>query len=318
MLLIALLTVTRAEGNDACQADFDGNGVVEFADFLLFSGQFGQRGGETCTRAIDADSLAVVTGLRDSISALQAALGATRFAVTQLQSTTTELQNALASETERANENQRLLTASNDAFNSLAQTRCPESEPAAPAPQPPGAPVPQPEPGPPVVIETQPEPEPEPPTPTLSLSFETTVVETTVTDISELYVAYIKVFINGLEGVPELPATKWRSLGMETELDVRSWGDAAGRPLYIWDIYGGPGGEPRRGHGDIAHNAEFERIWFPGVSTLLNNGGHIANVLLSAKIRPTRPLNTKVMVGPFWHNGKLVPGMSSNIEGIAK
>ncbi len=160
ILLIALLAVTRAEGNDACQADFDGNGIVDFADFLLFNGLYGQRGGEQCAMTVDADSLAVVTTLRDSISALQAALGATRFAVATLQTTTTELQNALASETERANENQRLLTASNDAFNSLAQTRCPENEPAA-QPEPP-VPAPQPEPEPPVVIEPPLEPEPDP------------------------------------------------------------------------------------------------------------------------------------------------------------
>ena len=180
LLLIALSAVTSAEGNDACQADFDGNGVVDFADFLLFNTLYGQRGGEQCAATVDADSLAVVTTLRDSITALQAALGATRFAVATLQSTTTELQTALASETERANENKRLLTASNDAFNSLAQTRCPESEPAA-QPEPP-APQPQPEPEPPVVIETQPPPQPpaEPPPgpepePTPSLSFEVTV-----------------------------------------------------------------------------------------------------------------------------------------------
>ena len=147
LLLIALLAAASAEANDACQADFDGNGVVDFADFLLFNGLYGQSGGETCAMTVDADSLAVVTALRDSIVALQATLGATRFAVVQLQ-------NTLASETERANENQRLLTASNDAFNSLAQTRCPESEPAA-----------QPEPEPPVVIETPPQTEPSPPEP---------------------------------------------------------------------------------------------------------------------------------------------------------
>ena len=172
LLLIALLAVTRAEANDACQADFDGSGVVDFADFLLFNTLYGQRGGETCAKAVDADSLAMVSTLRDSIVALQAALGATRFAVATLQSTTTELQNALASETERANENQRRLTASNDAFNSLAQTRCQESEPEPEPPQgpePPGAPAPQPEPPapaplpePPVVIEPPPEPEPPP------------------------------------------------------------------------------------------------------------------------------------------------------------
>ena len=159
LLLLALLAATRAEGNDACQADFDGNGIVDFADFMLFNGLYGQSGGETCAMTVDADSLAVVTALRDSISALQAALGATRFAVATLQSTTTELQNALASETERANENKRLLTASNDAFNSLAQTRCPESEPAA-QPEPP---APATEPEPPVVIEPQPATEPPPP-----------------------------------------------------------------------------------------------------------------------------------------------------------
>ena len=196
LLLIALLAVTSAEGNDACQADFDGNGVVDFADFLLFNTLYGQRGGEQCAATVDADSLAVVTTLRDSITALQAALGATRFAVATLQATTTELQNALASETERANENKRLLTASNDAFNSLAQTRCPESEPAAqPEPEPPVVIEPPPEPEPPVVIETQPPPQPPPePAPTPSLSFEVTLVETN--DHNSVY--DVKVFLNGL------------------------------------------------------------------------------------------------------------------------
>ena len=181
LMLLGLLAVTSAEANDACQADIDGNGIVEFADFLLFSGQYGQSGGEQCAMTVDADSLAVVTALRDSISALQAALGATRFAVATLQT-------ALASETERANENQRLLTASNDAFNSLAQTHCTETEPAA-QPEPPGAPAPQPEP--PVVIEPQPPVVPPPgaePEPTPSLSFEVTVPGDLV----------IKVFLNGL------------------------------------------------------------------------------------------------------------------------
>ena len=136
LLLIALLAVTSAEANDACQADIDGNGVVDFADLLLFTEHYG----ETCAKTVDADSLAAMTTLRDSISALQ---------------------TTLASETERANENKRLLTASNEAFNSLSQTRCPEPEPPAQA-------------EPPVVIEPQPPLAP-PPTPSLSLPVVTTL-----------------------------------------------------------------------------------------------------------------------------------------------
>ena len=134
LLLIALLAAMRAEANDAaCQADIGGNGIVDFADLLLFTEHYG----ETCAKTVDADSLAAVTALRDSISALQ---------------------TALASETERANENKRLLTASNAAFNSLSQTRCPEPEPVA-----------QPLPEPPVVIEPPTPTEPPPPTPSLSV-----------------------------------------------------------------------------------------------------------------------------------------------------
>ena len=250
LLLIALVAVTRAEANDACQADFDGNGIVDFADFLLFNGLYGQRGGEQCAMTVDADSLAVVTALRDSIVALQAALGATRFAVVQLQ-------NTLASETERANENQRLLTASNDAFNSLAQTRCPENEPAA-QPEPP-VPAPQPEPEPPVVIETQPEPEP-PPVPEQagrladhSLAFEATTDTTTADNPLGYWILDIKVSVNGFSGpVSHIRLTVYISALAQ---DIR--------------ITPPPGGLGRQEPG-------IATLWFEPPQELDN--GHIANI----------------------------------------
>ena len=102
-LLLALCTLTTAvQANDACTADFDGNAVVNFADFLILVGLFGHSATD-CAPEADADSLAVVTALRDSISTLQAALDITQYAVTTLQTTVVDLEGERAQQTQRAN-----------------------------------------------------------------------------------------------------------------------------------------------------------------------------------------------------------------------
>ncbi len=122
--LVLVTAVTRAaEGQaDPCDLDTDGNRMIDFSDFLVFARLFGTSTGDCVPspRSPDVDSLAVLGVLRDSI--------------THLQDRVHNLAGDLA-------ETQRRLTASNDAFNSLAQTRCPEPEPE-PQPEPPQQPQP--------------------------------------------------------------------------------------------------------------------------------------------------------------------------------
>lgn len=140
LVLVLVAVTTTVEGQvDPCNLDADRNRMIDFSDFLVFARLFGTSTGDCVPlpRSPDVDSLAVLGVLRDSINSMKRIANDAEQSVTHLQERVSKLEGDLA-------ETQRRLTASNDAFNSLAQTRCPEPD--------------EPEP--------QPEPQPEPPTQT--------------------------------------------------------------------------------------------------------------------------------------------------------
>ena len=139
LLVLVLVTTTVDAEVDPCHLDTDGNRMIDFSDFLVFARLFGTSTGDCVPspRSPDVDSLAVLGVLRDSINSIKRIANDAEESVTHLQERVSKLEGDLA-------ETQRRLTASNDAFNSLAQTRCPEPDEPEPQPEPPQQPQPEP------------------------------------------------------------------------------------------------------------------------------------------------------------------------------